>query len=164
MKHMSLKLLIMTTIVVTQAQLNGQNPETIDREKIITAANAYIESIYDVDTTKVIEYIDKDLYKKGAYYSKAKGSWSINLMSFSDMIATAKTYNQKGRLPKNAPKEVKILDVQEKIANVMVKAYWGMDYLLLMKDENNEWKITQIQWQSYTPNDKKKMTANTNKQ
>ncbi len=151
MKPLKSEFPILLLILVTYSLTQAQNSVNSDFEKVTTAANAYIESIYDVDTTKVYKYIDRELFKKGVYYSKKNKVWSVLPMSFNGLVNTAKTFNEDRSLPKNSPKMVEVLDLQEKIANVKIEAIWGMDYLLLRKDEYGDWKITQILWQSYTP-------------
>ncbi len=146
---------LISSISFSQVQKSLQSA----KEKIITASNAYLESIYDVDTSKVYQYIDKELFKKGAYYSKKNKTWTVDNMTFTDMVSTAEKYNSKGTLPPNSPKIVRILDMEEKIANVKVEAIWGIDYLLLLKDEQEKWKITDILWQSYTPEQWEKVIA-----
>lgn len=151
MQYHKIQLLIIIALIGVHAHVSAQETSYSDKEKIIEASTAYVESIYTVDTVKVYKYVDRELFKKGVYYSKKEKTWSVHPMSFDELVSTAKTYNKKGALPKNSPKVVEILDIQEKIANVKIEAIWGIDYLLLMKDETGNWRITQILWQSYTP-------------
>ena len=46
----------------------------------------------------------------------------------------------------DAPKKVIVLDIQEKTAAGKVYAWWGIDYVLLSKD-NDKWMIEQVLWE-----------------
>jgi hypothetical protein len=46
----------------------------------------------------------------------------------------------------DAPKKVEILDVMNAIASVKITAWWGVDYLLLSKQEG-KWMIEQVIWE-----------------
>ncbi|MEQ9009261.1 MAG: hypothetical protein RLP12_15365, partial [Ekhidna sp.] len=59
--------------------------------------------------------------------------------------------------PPTAPKQVERLDMDERVANVKVYAIWGFDYLLMTKNENDDWIVQQFLWQSYNAKDHTKM-------
>ncbi|WP_370089359.1 nuclear transport factor 2 family protein [Ekhidna sp.] len=129
-----------------------------DRQKIEKAALNYVESIYKVDTT-LLKSVSPDLVKRGYYYSRKNNIWSLSPMTYKELKHTAATYNQKGWIPASAPQKVEILDMDERVANVKVYAIWGFDYLLMTKNDQGDWMIDQILWQSYNQSDQARMVS-----
>ena len=72
--------------------------------------------------------------------------------SFDELRKLSETYSEKMKIPADAPMDVKVFEVMDKIATAKVTAAWGVDYLHLVKEEG-QWKILQVVWQS----EKKKM-------
>lgn len=118
-----------------------------DREGVKQAALDYVESIYEVNPSKVERSVHPDLAKRGFFIKKGETSYSPSIMTFAQLVDLAKNYNKEGRVPKDAPKEVTIFDVSDQTASAKVKASWGIDYLHLAKYEG-KWKIINILWQS----------------
>ncbi|WP_109300371.1 nuclear transport factor 2 family protein [Aquimarina sp. AU474] len=118
-----------------------------DREKIESAALDYIEGFYEGDTTKIKRSIHPDLSKLG-YGSKSKGS-KKHIMTYDKAIGFARDVakDPQWAAPKDAVKTIEILDAQDKIACVKLTLYWGIDYLLMAKNEG-KWMITKVLWQS----------------
>ena len=127
-----------------------------NRDAVTKAALNYIESIYNVDKTKLAS-VSKSLTKTGYYLSRKDSSWSLSPMTYEELEHTVETYNKKKLLPESAPKTVEILDIGERVANVKVYAIWGFDYLLMTKSDEGQWVIQQILWQSYTFPEHKEM-------
>jgi Putative lumazine-binding len=71
--------------------------------------------------------------------------------SIQRLVEIAKNYNKEGKLPKDAPKEVTILDVLDQTASVKLVAEWGVDYMRLAKFDG-EWMIVNVLWQSQPKN------------
>jgi len=118
-----------------------------DREAINRAALDYIEGFYEGDTTKIKRSIHPSLSKLG-YGRKSKGS-KEHIMSYEKAIAFAADVasNPKWAAPKDAVKQIEILDAQDKIACVKLTLYWGVDYLLMAKNDG-KWMINKVLWQS----------------
>ncbi|MEQ8627328.1 nuclear transport factor 2 family protein [Ekhidna sp.] len=129
-----------------------------DRKKITKAAINYVESIYKVDTL-LLSKISINLTKQGYYYSRRDSTWSKSPMTYQELKQTAATYNKNGWIPPKAPKRVEILDMDERVANVKVYAIWGFDYLLMTKNDEGDWIIDQILWQSYNQNEQLRMVS-----
>jgi hypothetical protein len=68
-------------------------------------------------------------------------------MTFERLVEIAKNYNKEGKLPKDAPKEVTILDMLDQTATVKLVAEWGVDYMHLAKFDG-KWMIVNVLWQS----------------
>lgn len=126
------------------------NSYSQENDKIERAAMDYLEGFYEGDTTKIVKSIHPSLSKFGYGFDKKTGAYKKgSQMTYQGAIRYAREVNKnpKWAAPKDAIKKVEILDVQEKIACVKVTAYWGVDYMLLAKN-NNKWMITKVLWQS----------------
>ena len=118
-----------------------------DREAVRQAALDYVEGVYEVDATRIERSVHPDLVKRGFYIKKGETAYSFSPMTFAELVNLAKTYNKTGRVPKDAPKEVSVLDVLDQTASVKVVAVWGVDYMHLAKYDG-KWMIVNILWQS----------------
>ena len=140
-KILSLFALILALSFATDAQTNE------DREAVRRAALDYVESIYDVDPSKVERSVHPDLVKRGFFIKKGETAYSPSAMTFAQLTELAKSYNKNGAVPKTAPKEVVVFEVSDQTASAKVTAVWGIDYLHLAKYDG-QWKIINILWQS----------------
>ncbi len=144
MKHFIILILALTFSFSALAQ---------DKEKALkdveTTAYNYIDVFYKVDTTLAHKSIHKDLRKVGWYYNGEKKAYSGALeMPFDKLIDLAKKWNAKGdKVTDSTPREVKVLEVSDKIAVAKVTAAWGIDYLNMVNTDDG-WKIINIVWQS----------------
>lgn len=119
-----------------------------DRRAVYNSAMSYIDAIYDVDPVKIAECVHLDLVKRGFYWKGNEQDFSeLVTITYDQLVSITKEWNKEGWLPDDAPKEVEILDLQEHIAIVKVTAYWGVDYLQLVKTQNR-WLILNILWQN----------------
>jgi hypothetical protein len=118
-----------------------------EREAVRQAALDYVEGVYEVDPTRIERSVHPDLVKRGFYIKKGETAYSFSPMSFAELVNLAKTYNKAGRVPKDAPKEVTVLDVLDQTASVKLVAVWGVDYMHLAKYDG-KWMIVNILWQS----------------
>ena len=130
-----------------------------DIEAITEASYGYMDTFYKGDTIRAHKYIDKSLRKVGWSYSKEKDMYSGNNELPFDKVIELAMYFKKKPLPQdeNTPREVEILEVNDKIAIAKVTAIWGIDYLNMVKLDG-QWKIINIVWQSppkwtYRPED-----------
>jgi hypothetical protein len=142
MKHFALVLIFIVGGLTVNAQASS------DTAAVHKAANDYIEGFYFGDTARIYYSIDQEASKHG-YYKRSQSDTSfIKIpMSFSQMIRYSK--NEKNR-PSEANamiRDIQILDLQSKIAAVKVRAWWGIDYLLLTKMQDR-WIIEKVLWQS----------------
>jgi hypothetical protein len=118
-----------------------------ERAAVKQAAMNYIESVYNVDPSLVERGVHPDLVKRGFFIKRGETTYSPHTMTFAQLTELAKTYNAKGTIPKDAPKEVVVFDVADQTASAKVTAIWGIDYLHLAKYDG-KWKIINILWQS----------------
>ena len=67
-------------------------------------------------------------------------------MTWRQAIDYAKRVFEKKNFAKAAaPKKVEVLDIMNSIAAVKVTAWWGIDYILLAK-QDDKWMIDQVIW------------------
>jgi hypothetical protein len=123
-----------------------------DKEAVEKASMNYIEGFYEGDTEKLSNCLDPKLNKFGFWKNRESGKYeNAGSMTFDQALKFAKDVKEKKQFPKaDAPKKVEIIEVLDKIAISKVTAWWGVDYMLLAKNEG-KWMIRQIIWEGPTP-------------
>ena len=116
-----------------------------DHEGVRAAILDYVEGIYQVQPERIERSVHPSLRKHGFYVND--GKYVEVPMTYEQLVKLAGTYNRKGKIPKDAPKEVTVLDVMDKTASAKLVADWGMDYFHLAKYDG-KWMITNVIWQS----------------
>lgn len=119
-----------------------------DADQIKRACLDYIEGFYEGDTAKLIRSLDPTLYKIGYWKNDKSGKYDPDgQMTYRQAIDYAKRVAEKKNFPKpDAPKQVELLHTGNTIAAAKVTAWWGIDYILLAK-QDNVWKIGQVLWE-----------------
>ena len=119
-----------------------------DREAVRQAVLDYVEAIYHVEPARIERSVHPKLAKLGFYRPPADEAYRAgSAMSFERLLEVAKSYNKEGKLPKDAPKEITLLDVLDQTASAKLVAEWGIDYLHLAKFDG-KWLIVNVLWQS----------------
>lgn len=122
---------------------------TIDREAIRKTAMNYIEGFYEGDAGKLKSVLKPDLRKFGFWKGEKSPEYrSAGQMTYAEALKFAEDVKNGKRdaAKPDAPKLVEILDSTDKIAIVKVAAYWGVDYMLLAKNDD-KWMVSQILWE-----------------
>jgi hypothetical protein len=129
----------------SQTKANAQSLS--DTATIAKISMMYIDGFVDGKPEMLAECLSEDLYKFGfRLNADTKEYEDAGILTYQSAQDLAKKIGDAGgRNDPDAPKEVKILDVQGPIASVKVTAIWGYDYMLLAKKEG-KWKIEQILW------------------
>lgn len=119
-----------------------------DKEKIERACLDYLEGFYEGDSSKLIRSIKPSLYKFGYWKNKETGNYAPDgQMTYRQAIDYAKRVLEKKNFAKEgSPKKVELLDVMNSIAAAKVTAWWGVDYILLAK-QDDRWMIDQVIWE-----------------
>ncbi len=135
--------IIIALIVITNLA-SGQN----SKEDVSKACLNYIEGFYEGDTIKLIKCLMPSLYKFGYWKDKTSGKYAADgNMTYRQALDYAKNVLAKKNFAKpDAPKKVEVLDVQNTIASAKVTAWWGIDFILLSK-QNDTWMIEQVLWE-----------------
>ena len=127
--------------------VKAQSPA--DREAVRQAVLDYVEGFYQGDTTRFIRSVAPNVYKYG--YSKRGEEYVGSQMQYAGFMSFANGVKAGRNLPPaNAPKDIVIFEVNDQTANAKLTAWWGIDYLLLAK-QNGKWVITHVMWQSPPP-------------
>src|SRR5215204_7712976 len=129
MKKLIFFLLLFSSVKFSTAQ---------EKEKIERACLNYIEGFYEGDTTKLIAALKPSLYKIGYWKNKTTGNYDFDgQMTWRQALDYGKSVMEKKNFAKaDAPKKVEVLDIMNTIASAKVTAWWGVDYILLSKQDN----------------------------
>ena len=140
---MQKNLLVLLLCLITKFSLAQH-----EKEEITRACLNYIEGFYEGDSTKLIRSLKPSLYKFGYWKDKNSGKYGPDgNMTYRQAIDYAKGVLEKKHFPKEgAPKKVEVMDIQNAIAAAKVTAWWGVDYVLLSK-QDNKWMIEQVLWE-----------------
>lgn len=127
-----------------ESKATGQDKSAVER-----AGLNYIEGFYEGDSSKLRASLKPTLFKFGYGLSKKTGEYYDGWkMTYEEAIAFADRVKEEGDFAKpDAPKKVEVLGVMTKIAAVKITAWWGVDYMLLVKD-GDKWMIEQVLWAS----------------
>ena len=145
------KFTIVSIIVLTLGCFTFSFAKT-DAEEVEKVSMSYIEGFYEGNTDKLKNCLDPKLNKFGFWKNKDSGEYaSAGSMSFDAALKYAQRVKDKKNFPKaDALKKVEVIDVLDKIAITKVSAWWGIDYMLLAKNEG-KWMIRQIVWEGPLP-------------
>jgi len=143
-----LALVTLSLLPFCSAQAQSSSTDGADREAVRQAALDYVEGIYNVEPSRIERSVHPKLAKLGFYRGPKDDAYRPgSTMTFERLVEVAKNYNKEGKLPKDAPKEVTILDVLDQTATVKLVAEWGIDYMHLAKFDG-KWMIVNVLWQS----------------
>ena len=119
-----------------------------DKENVERACLNYLEGFYEGDTTKLITALKPTLYKIGFWKNKTTGVYDFDgQMSYRQALNYAKNVLDKKHFAEaDAPKKVEVLDIMKTTAAAKVTAWWGIDYILLSK-QNGKWMIEEVLWE-----------------
>lgn len=133
-------------ITLLNAATFGQ--KSADQEAVRMAVLDYVEAIYTVDPSRIERSVHPKLAKTGFYRGPNDPTYRPgSVMTFTQLVEVAKSWNKDGKQPKDAPKEITIFDVLDQTATAKLVAAWGIDYMHLAKFDG-KWMITNVLWQS----------------
>jgi hypothetical protein len=135
--------------LLTSFLANGVYAQVSVNEKMVEeACSGYFDVFYNGDTAKAHQYFSPDLYKTGYWKNEDTETYnSEGRMTFDEAINYSKNILVNERfVSKEAPREIVVLDVSEHIAVAKITAWWGIDYMLLSRN-NKGWIIEQVLWE-----------------
>jgi hypothetical protein len=139
--HKKIKYILFSILICHSLTGYCQDPE---RKAVLLVAKDYVEAMYQADATKMDKCLHEPFVKNGFYWKGSQETFSeMTSLSRAQLIQIAKDWNKEQWVPDDAPRELDILDLQEKIAVVKLTAFWGVEYLQLAKTEKS-WLIVQI--------------------
>ena len=121
-----------------------------EEQAVREAVLDYVEGVYEVAPARIERSVHPELRKRGFWRRNADDPYRMAPMTFEQLVNLAGNYNKDGRVPKDAVKEVVVLDVLDQTASVKLVAHWGIDYMHLAKYDG-KWKIINVLWQSHPP-------------
>jgi phosphohistidine phosphatase SixA len=139
----------------------GLSQDISDKTQIEATLNNYIDAFYKGDPIKLKEAIKPRLNKFGYRKNEESGNYEYyEHMNFEKAIDFVQKMKDEGRSRDETEiRNVDVLDIGNHIASAKVTAAWGIDYVLLSKD-NNKWMIEQVIWEGpYEKEVKQKMTT-----
>jgi len=141
MKH------FVTFLIVVMTQF-GFSQTIDDKVAIEITLNNYIDAFYKGDTIKLKAAITPKLYKFGYKQNETSGAYNFYAeMNYQDAMAFVTKMKAEGRTrDENKIRKVEVLDIGNHIASGKVTAVWGIDYMLLSKDDG-KWMIEQVIWE-----------------
>ena len=116
-----------------------------EEEAVRAAILDYVEGVYNVQPERIRRSVHPSLRKHGFYFQN--GAYTEYPMTFEELVNLAAHYNEKGWIPKDAPKEITIFEIKDQTASAKLVAQWGQDYFHLAKYDG-KWMITNVLWQS----------------
>lgn len=128
--------------------INLSAQESSDKEQIETTLNNYIDGFYQGDTLKLKAALKPRLYKFGYWKNKDTGEYEYyEQLTYKNALKMAQGFKEKGRITTETKmRSVKVLEVSNHIASAKVTGIWGLDYVLLSKDDG-KWMIEQVIWE-----------------
>lgn len=140
------KIFVLFSIVLLHVcNVNSQiNSKSVDVGTIEQAALDYAEGWYSGNPARMERAIHFDLNKAFPRYIPKTGHTALNYSTYSQLIEYTKA--KLGVLPDTAwHLKVKVLDVNDNVANVKVTSARFNDYLQMINIDN-QWKIVNVLW------------------
>jgi hypothetical protein len=130
-----------------------------NRAQVHAAVVDYVEGFYEGDSTKLVRSVATHVRKYGYGRSPADSAYRSMTMPYDGFMRFAAGVRAGRNVPPaGAPRDIEIFDVQDQTASAKLTAWWGIDYLLLAR-ENGRWMITHVLWQSPRPRGRTRATA-----
>jgi len=120
-----------------------------DSQLIEGTVRDYIESQHQTDPARMERALDPQLAKR-TYWQAADGTEFIMKTDMDTMLKVARNYNKDGtKFPAHPRVDIRVLDIDQRVATVKLSADEWIDYLHLYKNQRGEWKIVNVLWQYY---------------
>lgn len=141
-----MKTLFTTLALLVAFTITSQNLS--DKTQIEATLNNYIDGFYQGDTTKLKSALKPRLYKFGYLKDKTTGTFKYyQHLSYENALKLAQRIKDQGKTRSETQmRSVKVLEIGNHIAAAKVTAAWGLDYVLLSKD-NGKWMIEEVIWE-----------------
>ncbi len=123
-------------------------PNDKDLAAVRQAGNDYIDSFYKVKPELLDGSVDKELKKLGLYRPSPKAAFQPAPMDFASLKELAHTAFASQKLPADAVRGVRVIDLLDCTGVLEVRGVWGVDFVSVAKI-GGTWKIRQVIWQSY---------------
>jgi hypothetical protein len=142
---------LVTTTAAAQKTAPRPASPAADREAVRQAVLQYVEGFYEGDSTKLVNALRPEFYKYGFSWNPDSGRYDGMHMTWNAAMGFANRVKANNRQARpGSPKEITLLDVSDQTASAKLRAWWGIDYLLLAKFDG-KWMISHVLWQSPPP-------------
>ena len=142
---------LVVALVVGASSVGAQSPApraVSDSEQVRLAVLDYVEGFYAGDSTRLARSVSSSVYKFGYWRRDSTSAFEGSQMTWPQFFSYAANIRSgRSRTPPNARKDIVLFDVQDQTASAKLTAWWGIDYLLLAK-QDGRWMITHVLWQS----------------
>ena len=141
-------------LVLLTACISFANPitRTEDEIAIIQAARDYIESQHKGSKEQMAQSLHAKLAKR-TYWQAKDGTEFVMETSRETMLNVAENYNRnKDKFPETPRIDIKVLDIDKRVASVKLSADDWIDYMHLMKNQQGQWYIINVLWQYHNIN------------
>ena len=141
-----MKYILLAVLISFYCTVSAQDKS--DKYQIELTLNNYIDAFYKGDTTKLKVAIKPRLNKFGYWKNKESGQYEYYAhMNYDQAMEFVQKMKDEGRTRDETKiRTVKVLDIGNHIASAKVTAVWGIDYVLLSKDDD-KWMIEQVIWE-----------------
>ena len=147
MKKLLLVLALPVILMLSAFQDTAAAPDP-ERKAVEQAVLNYVNGIYDVKPELIKASVHPDLAKYGFWRKQGATEYTGTAMTFEELVELAGKYNAAGKFPKDARREIEILDLMDQTACVKLTALWGVDTMQLAKFDG-KWMIRNVMWQSH---------------
>ena len=117
-----------------------------DHAAVERAVLDYVEACEQARPELIERSVRPDLHKLG-FRRLESGEFKSSPMTFERLVELSGELLPGGHVPDDATHSVEVFDVLDKTATAKLTAFWGIDFMHLVKEEGH-WKIVQVLWQS----------------
>lgn len=118
-----------------------------DTRAVEDAVRAYLLAFYEAEPERLDGHVSEELVKYGFWRDSSSGAVRPLPMDFAALVDLATRWNANASMPADAPREIAVLDLGERIACARLHAAWGVDYMNLVK-RDGRWEVVQVLWQT----------------
>lgn len=126
----------------------AEEQRAADRAALEGAARDYLEAFYEAAPERLERSVDAGLVKYGYWRAEPSEPWMPLAHDSTGLREMAAGWNAKGWLAADAPRGIEVLDTLDKIAALRLTAWWGVDTLLCVRQDDGTWRIRSVLWQS----------------
>ena len=144
---MSQRILTIAVALLATAAV-GEAQDKRDTAGVRQAVLDYVEGFYQGDSTRFVRSVSPEVHKIGYSIPSGSTEYRLSRMTWPQFHAYANRVKRDNRVPPaTAVKNVVVFDVLDQTASAKLTAFWGVDYMLLAK-QDGRWKVTHVLWQT----------------
>ncbi|MEE2940117.1 MAG: nuclear transport factor 2 family protein [Planctomycetota bacterium] len=123
--------------------------DAADEAAVLAAMESYIDGFYEGEPAHLERALSPDLVKLGFRRSAPDEPFGEPMpMTYAEALALAAQIGEGDAAPRDqSATKVEILELADKMAAGKITAFWGIDYVHLVK-EDGAWRIRHVIWQS----------------